>query len=1214
MKRVLPLFIMFLMTSCFGSQQKDGPKITTVPPAKLQSLGIPLSAYVIVSTEPGKQYPLTLDSDTNSFKGDIKVEEGVVFDLTVVYTAIDAVTGQTTQIAHYVRKGVTAAGETTRVSYAGDENSWQTLFDLDPGKPNDLNLDGDSYNNFVEIGYGSDTSSSESLPEGASAGASRKDPLFKNADVGLPEPGSDVTAALRGVEEMTIEALTPFDVEKIELISPTYGIELLSTDEEIKKNKKIELRVNTTRFVTGPEIGEMSLIVRVTDEFGLERETTFHFSVFNSNDDLPPTELQLGLIPDQVIRDSTTFAWEMDDPSGIDPNTVLVDFTIQDGSFTVTVPVVDENESEKRFLANISLDFSPFPDGLYTLSFLAKDLKENIYSKTVNVRVANTSPVAPFKAVAEVLVNGVETSDPIDETETNIRLNGSGSQGPYPGEARSYHWNCSDRENNDFTMSTSGETAILFSIPNVTRAQGTRNITCTLTFREGGEPRIFTSETDVVISLRFVNEPPSAPVVTFSPQTGTVPQPSNFVISWSSTDSDQDGLEYTVKIAPVGEAEPVVTCTRTSLESISGGATDLATNGCTLSSDRVGYGELLNPFTLGARTDYSVRVTVHDPDTFVSSSPVIGTIRDTDLVGWWRFDEGLGQVIFDRGKGEHNGNLMNFSGGNSQWVSGVRGMALQFDGVDDYVVVEPTSDLEPGTADFSIEVWVDVDSIVGNGPVLFHKGPTAVFNCQEENEHWDLVLRGDGEKPLQYVACDDTDGLVSSTSETVPLEGWHHVAVVHRLTQNPGTVHYYIDGERVKTEYVNQDSLNDATYSNTKLFIGSGFGTTNFFDGLMDEVAIYKRALTIDEIRRSCRRNDPTGSTCPDTKKPVILMPTPGLVLPPTRAYWSWRGERGVDGQELHSNLSYELAHQTYVSSLGQWTQETELGEMATDYYVYPSSEIGADSTYRMIISTTDQSQQYSSTRTFTTDNSIVTWLDLNDGSGSTATDLVGSNDGLLMNGLDNFGWVGGLLDDNGSLKFDGVDNYLDIPNSNSWDFLETAYSITAWVNPELERFLDFGTDFWRDEVVLLGKGRATFNLGMTLRASLDEDITLNFYTGNAGPGTHSCHATNSSGGDGNWHFIGGTYASSPRVRGCYVDEVKGGGATTRVFTDPDDTLKIGWDGDPNDLYFPGLIDEVVIYDRALGSVEMCSLYLAFCHSTSTGLDCDASCVLDESL
>ena len=62
---------------------------------------------------------------------------------------------------------------------------------------------------------------------------------------------------------------------------------------------------------------------------------------------------------------------------------------------------------------------------------------------------------------------------------------------------------------------------------------------------------------------------------------------------------------------------------------------------------------------------------------------VLGTAgsASADLIGYWKLDEGSGSIAYDSGIAANDGTLH----GGPQWVSGMIGGALEFDGSDDYI-------------------------------------------------------------------------------------------------------------------------------------------------------------------------------------------------------------------------------------------------------------------------------------------------------------------------------------------------------------------------------------------------------------------------------------------------------------------------------------------------------------------------------------------------
>jgi len=73
------------------------------------------------------------------------------------------------------------------------------------------------------------------------------------------------------------------------------------------------------------------------------------------------------------------------------------------------------------------------------------------------------------------------------------------------------------------------------------------------------------------------------------------------------------------------------------------------------------------------------------------------------------------------------------------------------------------------------------------------------------------------------------------------------------------------------------------------------------------------------------------------------------------------------------------------------------------------------------------------------TDGLVAYWR-LDEGSGDTAYDSAGSNNGTLMNGPV---WTTGKI--NGALEFDGEDDYVDIADSDVFT-LNEAYTLSAWI------------------------------------------------------------------------------------------------------------------------------------------------------------------------
>ncbi len=191
------------------------------------------------------------------------------------------------------------------------------------------------------------------------------------------------------------------------------------------------------------------------------------------------------------------------------------------------------------------------------------------------------------------------------------------------------------------------------------------------------------------------------------------------------------------------------------------------------------------------------------------------------LVAYWRFDEGSGTTAHDT---HHIAKSDNKEGS-------VFGNALSFDGVDDYVEL-PNSDSLDITDEITVEAWVKLKEVASG---------------QRQK-----VIAGkfDGDCDPYALIYDNVDYYVgfklSANSVTVPHYSytpdnkWHHLVG----TYDGKDVKFYFDGE-LKASSPNSGLIKSRTNSVT---IGGWTGQTRFINGTIDEVHIYNRALTPEEI------------------------------------------------------------------------------------------------------------------------------------------------------------------------------------------------------------------------------------------------------------------------------------------------------------------------------------------------------------------------------
>ena len=155
------------------------------------------------------------------------------------------------------------------------------------------------------------------------------------------------------------------------------------------------------------------------------------------------------------------------------------------------------------------------------------------------------------------------------------------------------------------------------------------------------------------------------------------------------------------------------------------------------------------------------------------------------MVAWWPGDGNANDIV-----GGNHGTLI---GDATATADGMVGQAFGFDGTGDFVTINHSPDLEPGTGDFTVDAWIKPNSIPGNLVSILHKGPSSGLNCAPENRHWVFNIRGDAGNILEYEACASSSGaVVQAQTDAISAGEWTHVAAVHKLTDNPDTVTFYI--------------------------------------------------------------------------------------------------------------------------------------------------------------------------------------------------------------------------------------------------------------------------------------------------------------------------------------------------------------------------------------------------------------------------------------
>lgn len=211
------------------------------------------------------------------------------------------------------------------------------------------------------------------------------------------------------------------------------------------------------------------------------------------------------------------------------------------------------------------------------------------------------------------------------------------------------------------------------------------------------------------------------------------------------------------------------------------------------------------------------------------------------LVGWWKFVGSEGTTIKDYSGYGNNGSAFSGVAVEAHYVPGVIGEALEFDGDDDYVTA-PDDDSLDITGAFTIECWIK--RIASSGDFNEH--------IVRKDKNYIMRMTPGGRLHCYYWSVDGNRYYYLSDYD-VPLGTWIHIILTVPL--DPLEAVIYINAEPISIGVTVM--IQGAVYTNNLLLGGVAAGNEQL-EGYLDEVRIYARALSADEVAWRYEHTNPT--------------------------------------------------------------------------------------------------------------------------------------------------------------------------------------------------------------------------------------------------------------------------------------------------------------------------------------------------------------------
>jgi len=533
-------------------------------------------------------------------------------------------------------------------------------------------------------------------------------------------------------------------------------------------------------------------------------------------------------------------------------------------------------------------------------------------------------------------------------------------------------------------------------------------------------------------------------------------------------------------------------------------------------------------------------------------------IPPAGLVAAYSFDEGAGTFVADSSGNNNLGTLK----GSVAWTTGGRfGNALSFSGGT--ITVPAAASLDLTTA-MTLEAWVYPTAAPSTWGTVVMKEQSGEFV-------YTLYAGSPSAQPYALINTGNSASTESGTfaPTTLPVNTWSHLT----STYDGANVRLYVNGVLMGS----QPASGSIATSSGALMLGGNNVWGEYLSGVIDEVRIYNRALSLAEIQADM--NTAVGAKpATDTTPPAVAIASPvggatvAGILPVAAVASDNVGVVGVQflldgapvGQEQGA-APFSIPWNTANAGNGFHILSARARDAAGN------TAVAANVTVNVVNLTIPAPPVPIPPGPSPTPSAgLVAAYGFEEGGGSTVADASGNNNtGTLSGGVS---WTTGGRFGN-ALVFNGA-NLVSIPPDRSLD-LTTAMTLEAWVYPTV------APTNWT--TVLMKEQSDEFVYTLYSGSSSSQPYAL-INTGNSAATEQGTFASTTLPVN-TWSHLAATYDGA-NVR-LYVNGVlMGSQPASGSIAASNGTLVLGGNNVWGE-YFTGLIDEVRIYNRALSMTEI---------------------------
>ncbi|HIE01507.1 MAG TPA: hypothetical protein EYP59_14660, partial [Thiotrichaceae bacterium] len=226
-----------------------------------------------------------------------------------------------------------------------------------------------------------------------------------------------------------------------------------------------------------------------------------------------------------------------------------------------------------------------------------------------------------------------------------------------------------------------------------------------------------------------------------------------------------------------------------------------------------------------------------------------------DVVAYYSLDNHSNDLTGNGNNGVEQGSV--------NYLTGVKGQAANFDGIDDYIEIADSPNLHLGTDSFSMAMWLKANTFSG-------KYDNTSIRALTKNGYpaswWNVDISSTGSLEMEIKDAVSARSFSKLSTGTINTGEWAHITIV--VDRQNAEVKHYING--VLDTTLPLPSFGEISVKGHPFEIGSG--SFNPFNGLIDELYLHRRVLTDAEIQGLYDSTKPATTGCNgDTQLPNNL-------------------------------------------------------------------------------------------------------------------------------------------------------------------------------------------------------------------------------------------------------------------------------------------------------------------------------------------------------